>query len=73
MKKTYNLLVEDNESPVDYSSLELGQLQEIIGDLEDSMPKDKRTQEYKEWIKDLNNLFTIYNKKKGEKIYKLIK
>lgn len=73
MKKTYKLIVEDEETPIDYSSLELGQLQEIIGDMEENIPKDKRTQEYKEHIKDLNNLFIIYNKKKGEKIYKLIK
>ncbi len=55
-------------------SLSIGALQEVIDDLEDKLLKlDKRTVKYKKAVIELNDLFMIYNKKRGEKIYKLIK
>lgn len=73
MKKKYKLEVESEVPLVDYSSIGLGELQEIIDDMENNPPKDKRKAEYKEYVKTLNNFFDLYNKKRGEKIYRLIK
>lgn len=67
-------IIEDTE-PIDYSSADfnLGYLQEIISKLENDFPKDKRKLEYKRYVEQFNGVLTIYNKKAGEKIYKIIK
>jgi len=55
------------------NNMPIGELQEIISNLEDSTPKDKRTVRYRHHILELNNLFIIYNSRVKEKIYKLIR
>ena len=58
---------------VNYEGYSLGHLQEIIEGLENRPPLDKRKKEYKSHIDNLNSLFKIYNKKAGQKIYRIIK
>lgn len=62
----------DEDEPIDYSVYSLGELQEIIGKMEDE-PVDKRKKEYKEYKKIVNLIMDIYNKKAGIKIYAKIK
>lgn len=61
------------EEEIDYTTFSLGALQEVIGKLEDTPPKDKRKKEYKEYIDRLNLFFKLYNTKAGEKVYRIIK
>lgn len=49
----------------------LGEIDQDIVYLEQNQP-DKRTKEFKEWVKDINYLFSLYNKMAGSKIYKLL-
>ena len=49
----------------------LGEIDQDIVYLEQNQP-DKRTKEFKEWVKDINYLFSLYNKMTGSKIYKLL-
>lgn len=58
---------------IGYDELSLGELQEIISEAEDRIPKDRRTIRYREYVSFLNELFKIYNEKRKEKVYKLIK
>ena len=58
---------------IGYDELSLVELQEIISAAEDSIPKDKRTIRYREHVSFLNELFKIYNEKRKEKVYKLIR
>jgi hypothetical protein len=53
--------------------MSLGELGAIIDMMEDEIFPDKRKAAYKEHIKSLNELFSIYNKKVGWKAYNLIK
>ena len=57
---------------IDYEIYSIGELQEIIGNMENN-PVDKRRKEYKEYVKLLNTLFDLYNRKANYKIYKKIK
>lgn len=61
------------EEEVDYASMPLGELQEVIGVLEDSSPRDKRKKEYQAHKDKLNELFDIYNKKANYKYYVKLK
>ena len=61
------------EDIINYSIYSLGELQEIIGNMEDYPPKDKRTKEFQDWKTILNNIFNIYNQKAQSKIYSKIK
>ena len=58
---------------VDYSIYALLEIREMISNLEDNPPKDKRKKEYRDYIDKLNNLFQLYNSKVNEKVYKIIK
>lgn len=67
------MIINEEDIEIDYSDYSLGELQEIIGDLEDA-PQDKRKKkEYKEYKAKMNALFDIYNDKANTKIYKTIK
>lgn len=59
------------EEQIDYNLYSVGELQEIISIMEDNII-DKRKKEYKEYIKVMNLIFDIYNKKVNSKIYKKI-
>ena len=61
------------EDIIDYNIYSLGELQEIIGNMEDNPPKDKRTKEFQDWKIVMNTIFDIYNKKAESKIYSKIK
>ena len=63
----------EKEVEKDYSSYSLGELQEIIGAIEDEPVKDKRSKTYKKYLKELNALYEIYNFKAGWKTYNTIK
>jgi hypothetical protein len=63
----------DEEEIIDYKSYELGELQEIIGVMEDELPKDKRSKLYKAAVRELNILMDIFNEKSKFKIYNKIK
>lgn len=66
-------MLEEDEI-IDYSLYDLGELQEIIGVLEEQYPKDRRKKkEWDEWKKLMNQIFDIYNKKAESKIYATIK
>lgn len=66
-------MINEDEEVIDYESCPMVTLQEIIFDLEDNLPKDKRTILYKEKVKELNNLFITYNKRSQLNCFKLIK
>lgn len=63
----------EDDKQVDYTSLSLLELWEIIDKLEDTVPKDRRTVQYKDHLRHMNELFSIYNEKADGKIFKLIK
>ena len=61
------------DEEISYESYELGELQEVIGLMEDNPPKDKRSKAYKEYVRVINSLFELYNIKSKNKTYILIK
>lgn len=63
----------DEEEKPDYDNMSIGELQEIISNLEDRTPQDKRTVRYRQHVLELNALFLIYNARVKDKIYKIIK
>jgi len=67
--KWHNLEEEYHPTVVRLTSVEM---QEIMTQLEDNEPKDKRTKTWRAWKKEINNLMVEYNSKWG-KMYKLIK
>lgn len=46
---------------------------DMINDLEDNEPKDRRTKDWKDWKILINTLMKNYNEKLHQKLYKLIK
>ena len=70
----YLCIIMNEEDVPNWNEMSLGELQEIITQEEDALSRlDKRTSRYKIAVSNLNILFEVYNKKHGEKIYKLIK
>lgn len=66
----YIVIYEEN---IDYGNKSLGELQEILEDLYENLPKDKRIKDYhiaKAWY---NNIAQLYNTKAEDKIYTIIK
>lgn len=58
---------------VDYSIYSLGELQEIVGIMEDNPPDKRKKKEYQEYKNVMNHIFDIYNKKANFKTYLKIK
>lgn len=61
---------EEGVEPLQYSLLDY---YDEIDQLEDSMPKDRRSKEYKIWVVRINKKMKEANEMAGNKIYKLIK
>lgn len=59
----------DEEEVVDYLNIPLLELAEIINELYDNRPRDKRTKESKQYIEKYNTLISIYNKRSNFKAY----
>lgn len=45
---------------------------DTIENLEDNMPKDRRSKEYKSWVKTINKVINDCNKLAGYKLYKSV-
>jgi hypothetical protein len=65
--------VDDKEAAIYRKQyLNAGDLRETIEELETKKPKDKRSKEYKEWVRCIDFLYSLYNVKVGYKAYKII-
>ncbi len=58
---------------INYNEKVPGELQDILERMFESLPKDRRSREYKMLRDEWNFVANIYNKKVNEKIYKTLK
>lgn len=62
-----------DDEHIDYESLSLGELANIIVEKYDLFPTDKRKKEYKKAIIEYNTIAYIYNRRAKDKIFKILK
>ena len=61
------------EEEIDYGKKSLGELQEILENLYEKLPKDKRIKDYQRAKALYNNIAQLYNTKAKDNIYTIIK
>lgn len=64
---------EEDEETIDYSKFNMVELQDILSDMYDKIPKDKRKRGYIIFLEDYNNLVNLYNNRANAKIYANLK
>lgn len=65
-------MYDENGKPY-YNYLAMTELQDILEELYESLPSDKRTKEFQKAKKEYNDIVLIYNTKAKTKIYNKIK
>jgi len=58
---------------LNYHGMSPGELQEYLEKMYETLPKDRRSKEYKMLRDEYNLIAIIYNKKVNDKIYTIIK
>lgn len=64
---------EEEDDKFAYDLMELGELQDVISNMEDNEPKDKRKKDHADWKVKLNEVIETYNVKAISKIYTKLK